>query len=296
MTAVRSTTTPEGSRRTAADRLRPAGATLVMAAALALAGCAAGGPRGAGSEGGGLGGWDALARPRPEPLEGAAGVSLGDLTFLPAAPFQSHWALPPGVAVMELVAADLLQRRDIHLVERRRFAAAAERARRGQPPLPGQPPLGTSRGADFLLTGSWVRTPEGGALDLRLVHPETGRVSEAWRTATPAAPDAAGLARAVADGLTVALSGLGHLPDWEHPARRRVDAQAGAQYRDSGVPAAALEAFVEGVAAEDRFDWDAARRGYERALREAGQGFPEPRMALERTARLRAGGSLGGSD
>jgi hypothetical protein len=56
-----------------------------------------------------------------------------------------------------------------------------------------------------------------------------------------------------------------------------------------------VEAFARGVAAEDVFDWEAARRAYQRARQLGGQGFFEPDVALARVARLRAGGTLGAS-
>lgn len=280
---------PGAGRERARVRLR----AWCAAACVAAAGCASGGGAAAVSEGAVAGGWDELATPRPAPLDGAAAVALGDFAFLPLAPFEAAGGLSPETALLELTAADLLRRRDVEFVERRRFAAAAERERRGQPPLPGQPPVGRSRQADYVLAGGWARTGGGGALDLRLVDPATGLVATAWRTETPAAPDPAGLARAVSAGVVEALRKLGRLPAWADPLQ---PAAAPATYRPGGVPAAAVVAFSEGVVAEDRFDWGAARAAYERALRAAGGDFPEARAALARAARLRAGGTLAGSD
>lgn len=278
-----------------AEHPRRAGRVLLLALlAVAPGACASAGGAASGAES--MGGWAGLVQPRPEPLDGAAAVALGDLTFLPAAPFDTPPPLTPGTAVMELLAAGLLQRRDIRFVERRRFAAAAERARTGQPAMPGQPPLGTSRSAEYVLQAVWARSGARGRLDVRLTDPASGRVVEAWRTETPASPGAVGLARAMADGLAAALHGLGRLPSWDDPVQRRVDLEAGAAYSDDGVPPGAVGAFLEGIAAEDGFEWDAARRAYERAMRAGGDAFPEARAALARAARLRAGGTLAESE
>lgn len=260
---------------------------------LAAAACASGGGGPAPSDAVEGGGWAALATPRPAALEGAAAVALGDFAFLPLAPFEVGADLTPEVALMELAAADLLRRRDVRLVERRRFAAAAEREQRGQPPLPGQPPAGRSRQADYVLAGSWARTGDGGALDVRLVDPATGLVAKAWRTGTPASPDPAGLARALSAGLVEGLRSLDRLPEWADPLQPGAGPAA---YAPSGVPSAAVAAFFEGAAAEDRFDWNGARAAYERALDAAGGTFPEARAALARAARLRQGGTLAESE
>ena len=57
----------------------------------------------------------------------------------------------------------------------------------------------------------------------------------------------------------------------------------------------AFSLFGEGLSAEERFQWLAARRAYEAAANRGGPGFGEPVEALKRTARLRAGGTLGAS-
>jgi hypothetical protein len=49
---------------------------------------------------------------------------------------------------------------------------------------------------------------------------------------------------------------------------------------------------MAGLEAEERWDWEGARRGYQAALA-AAPGFLEAEAALARAARLRNGGTLG---
>ncbi|NIP57032.1 MAG: hypothetical protein GWM92_17035 [Gemmatimonadetes bacterium] len=241
--------------------------------------------------------WDGLRRPRPEPLPGAVRVAVSDLHLLGRGRWSEEGAaVSAGVGLQELVSAGLLRRRDVHFVERRRFARAAERERRGLPRPEGAPPVGRSPGAELVLTGTWVPAgPGGGLLDLRLVEERTGEVLEAWRTPTPATADLVSLARVATGGLVAALESRGRLPAWEDPLDGDDIDPAPRAYADAGIPAEAVRAFLQGIAAEDAYRWEGARRGYGRALRVGGEAFYEPEVALARTARLRAGGTLGAS-
>ena len=53
----------------------------------------------------------------------------------------------------------------------------------------------------------------------------------------------------------------------------------------------ALQSFLRGLAAEESWDWEGARRGYQAAASDP--GFFEAPAALARAARLRLGGTLG---
>ena len=235
--------------------------------------------------------WAALLEPRPEPMQGAPRLTVGEISLAEASPWGADAAVPAALGVRELVSAGLLRRRDVHFVERRRFAAAAERERRGLPRPEGAPPVGVSPGAEFVLTGSWVAPMGPGTLELRLVDTETGESVDGWRVALSEEPDPAALARVAVGSALARLDSLAGLPAWDDP----IPAAALESPQATGVPAAAFEAFLEGVAAEDRYDWESARRAYQRAARLGGEAFFEPDVALARVARLRAGGSLAGS-
>ena len=253
-----------------------------------LSGCAAAAPAAAPrtSEDG----WSRLATPRIRPLAGAPRIAVGEIN-LTSAGWGAATPVPPSLAVQELVAAGLLRRADVHFVERRRFAAAAERERRGLPAPPGAPPLGTTPGAELVLMGSSLALGDSAYLDLRLVDPETGETRAAWRIAAAGTADPPSLARLVTGSLLANLARLERLPRWEDP----VAGAAPMRFTASGVPEAGWRAFLAGVSAEDRYDWNAARAAYERALRAAGSAFFEAEAALARAARLRAGGTLGAS-
>lgn len=231
--------------------------------------------------------WRALARARPEAMEGAPRVSVGGIEVLAEDPWDVRSPLDLSLGFTELVAAGLLERTDVRYVERRRFAEAVARERAGRPRPPGAPPAGVSPGVDLILAGSWSVLGMGQAfLDLRLNDPESGDTRRAWRVRTPADPDPVTLARLVQGALLAQLDSLGTLPV---PAPRPVEAAA------APVPLQAVEAFFGGLAAEERWRWEAARRGYQDAIRLAGGAFPEAEAALARTARLRLGGTLGES-
>ncbi len=259
-----------------------------LLASLALSGCAGGSPAPeattptptAATEAE----WRALATPRPEPRDGAARVGLATVEVLGS----PSWTLPsgvsPGLAVTELAAAALLDRRDVRFVERRRFARAAEAERRGEDRPAGAPAAGVSPGAELLAAASWVAPGTGSAyLELRLTDVASGGIVATARAETPVDADPVELGRAVVASLGEALEEAGRLPP------------GGAEGTPTaGPPPAAVQAFLEGLAAEERWAWEDARRRYQTALARA-DAFPEARAALARTARLRTGGTLGAS-
>lgn len=255
-----------------------------------LQGCVGAGPAtGAGARPARESVWEALNQPRPEPLDGAARVSVEALR-LAVDPWGLQAPVPVALGIQELASAGLLGRRDVEYVERRRFSAAAEKERRGEPRPRGAPPLGVSPGSEFILSGSWIPvSADSGSLELRLLRAETGAVAATARRGTPASPDPVALARSMVSGLLEALEGLGRLPPWPDPS----PAGASREYAATGYPLWAVTAFLRGVAAEDRYDWEGARRAYQEALDAAGPGFQEARMVLFRVARFRAGGTLG---
>src|SRR4051812_24093995 len=119
--------------------------------------------------------WQALLRPRPTARPGARRVSVGTITLSGDRPWELDAAGPAAIGLQELITADLLRREDVVLVERRRFAAAAERERRGQPAPAGAPRVGTSPGAELILTGTMTPVLGDSAyLALRLVEAESG--------------------------------------------------------------------------------------------------------------------------
>ncbi len=204
------------------------------------------------------------------------------------------WGLPQSgsaLALTELVSVDMLERRDVSFVERRRFTPAAERQRLGLPAPAGQPPVGTSAGAEWMLHITVVTNPAvPGALDLRLVHVESGANRAGWRVAVPVEADLVGLARLVVGSVMLQLNelALGVARDASAPV-------VSDTYADSAVPGGATTAFLNGVRWEDLYRWELARASYESALARANGNFREAETALRRTARLRSGGSLGGS-
>jgi len=263
-----------------------------LLASLLLAGCAAGGggagpstaaPRASEAE------WASLATPRPEPLTGAPRVSVGEIGVL-GTPSWSTSPVETGLGMSELIAAGLLRRRDVHFVERRRFAAAAEAERTGAVRPQGAPAAGTSPGAQYVLSATWAALGLDSAyVDLRLADAQSGGVVATWRGATAPDADPVAVARRVVAGALSALDGLGARPSWQDPEA----AAAPPVYRASGVSASAVSSFFEGLAAEETWSWERARMGYQAALSEGGPSFVEAAAALSRTARLRNGGTLG---
>jgi hypothetical protein len=194
------------------------------------------------------------------------------------------------LGVSELVVAGLLRRADVEFVERRRFAAAvdAERAGAGRPR--GSPAAGVSRGAELTATALWLPLSGGQAvLEIRAMNLETGAVVGSTRRTVPSDADPVGVARAIVAGVLAVLDELGRRPAWTDP----LDEAAPDAYRPSRIHGSAVEAFLAGLGAEERWNWEPARRSYESASSSA--GFFEAAQALARTARLRSGGTLGES-
>jgi hypothetical protein len=226
--------------------------------------------------------WRALRAPRPEPLAGAATVTVGDVQLLGAFPWP-HDAVPAPLALSELVTTGLLRRRDVDFVERRRFAAAAAAERAGPRPS-GQPPAGVSRSAEFQVQAVWLSTGAGSAVDVRLVRLESGEVAAGTRRALPSGTGAVRLARQIVAAATELLDEMGRLPSWTDPLGSANDVAR------LGVRPSVLDDFLRGLAAEERWRWEEARRGYQAAR--ADPSFFEAAVALARTARLRLGGTL----
>lgn len=236
--------------------------------------------------------WDALRQPRPAPMDGAVRITVSEILLLND-PWDIRSPVSTALGIQELVSAGLLRRQDVEFVERRRFSAAAEMVRQGQPLPRGAPPVGVSPGADLILAGSWAPAgPDSAYLDFRLTQAETGEVVGTFRRSTPLSADPTALARSISAGLLETLSRLGRLPSWTDPFPQG----APADFQPSGISEEAVAEFFAGIAAEDRFDWEGARRAYQGALDRGGPDFKEAAVALARVARLRAGGTLGVGD
>ncbi len=266
---------------------------LVLAALPLELACASGGaPSPAPPTGASAAEWQALYQPRPAPLAGAPRIAIGELTLGEDKPWALTASVPAAIAIAELVGTELLRREDVQFVERRRFAEAAERERRGLPRGAGAPPVGTSPGTELILAGS--QTPflfgDSAQFNLRLVDPATSAVRAAWRMSVPRGGDPVALARRLTGSLVATLDSLATLPRWVDP----VAAATPRAWSPSGVPLTAVDSYLRGVAAEDVYDWENARRAYQRAGELGGSTFFEPGVALARVARLHAGGTLGG--
>lgn len=271
-------------------------ALLSAAAALVLGACggATSGPSGTTAAPPSISeaGWRALATPRPAPLPDAPRVSVGAVEILANSDLGLTSESGPAPAVSALVVVGLLRRQDVHFVERRRFAAAAEAERRGQTRPEGAPAVGVSVQPEFILDASWASVGLDSAyLDVHLKDAQSGAVVGKHRLATPNGVDPTSLARTVVGSLLVILDDMGRRPAWNDP----LPASAPASYRPTGIPATAVDAFFGGLRAEDGWQWDRARVGYQAALKAGGPSFVEAETALARTARLRLGGTLGAS-
>lgn len=108
---------------------------------------------------------------------------------------------------------------------------------------------------------------DSAALDLRLVEAESGEIVRSWRTMTPRQADPTSLARLVVGSTIETLRELGRVPAWTDPRAAADVAPAPVTYVASMV-----------------------------SLETAGPTFLEADEALARVARLRAGGTLGGSE
>ena len=229
--------------------------------------------------------WRSLAAPRPNALPGTARVSVGDVRLIGELSWNPAARISPELAVAELVAAGLLRRRDVHFVERRRFTAAAAAERAGARPR-GAPAAGVSPGAEFIATAVWLPLAPGqNSVEIRLATP-TGAIAGSARVALRDDDDPVTIARSIVTALLAALDNVSRLPAWEDPI-----AGAGGTMTGSEVLDPALQSFLRGLAAEESWDWEGARRGYQAAASDP--GFFEAPAALARAARLRLGGTLG---
>jgi hypothetical protein len=264
-------------------------APLVAWTAASLLGACAGGPgRAAPAPAASEAEWRTLATPRPTPLPDAVRLSVADIELLGEPAIPSIGSMSARLGMTELVAAGLLRRADVRFVERRRFSAAVEAERSGGARSGGAPPAGVSPGAELTATVTWVPLGTGEAsLEVRLTESATGRVARTLRVLVPGDAEPVGLARVSVGAILGALDELGRLPAWNDP----IEATAPAEYVPSGVPSGALDDFLAGLAAEERWRWESARVAYQSAAR--APGFFEAEAALSRTARLRLGGTLG---
>ncbi|MGD8873452.1 MAG: hypothetical protein PVJ80_17900, partial [Gemmatimonadota bacterium] len=216
-------------------------------------------------------------------------VSFAGVEFASRPPWTPSAPVTTRLGLSELVVAGLLRRSDVELVERRRFAAAAEAERAGRPRSPNAPPVGVSPGAELTATAVWVPLGAGRAsIEVRLSDAGTGAVRGARRLSLPADADMVGASRAIVATILASLREMDRLPEWTDP----VPLAAPSTYRGSGIPDEAVQRFLRGLAAEEQWNWEAARRSYEAATT---PGFVEAETALARTARLRTGGTLGES-
>ena len=229
--------------------------------------------------------WRALAPPRPALLDGAPRVSVSEVEFLGAYPWTAGGTVSAALGVEELVVTNLLRRRDVRFVDRRRFSAAADAERRGVARARGQPPAGVSTSAEFAVTAVWITLGPGQeSVEVRLAGMSTGDVVGATRVSVAEGTRPVALSRAIVQGILTVLNELDRLPNWEDPLASANDGDA------DSVSDEALRDFLRGLAAEELWNWEEARRGYQAAA--ADPAFYEATAALARSARLRLGGTL----
>lgn len=235
--------------------------------------------------------WRALAAQRQAPLTGAVRISVGDVQVVGSPPWAETIPSMSPLGLSELVAAGLLRRADVQFVERRRFTAAVEAERAGAARPRGAPAAGLSVGAEYVLSGVWITTPGlPASIELRLADTQTGAVAFTWRAPVPTDVDPVGLARGIVGGLVDELSGLGRMPAWDDP----LPTSALTPAERAGVSGGGVQSFLRGLAAEELWDWESARLGYQAAIA-SDPTFFEASVALARAARLRQGGTLGES-
>jgi hypothetical protein len=234
--------------------------------------------------------WRALRASRPAPLPGALRVTVTAVDFLgpytwPAA------GISASIGVSELVSAGLMRRRDVAFVERRRFSAAAEAERRGERRQRGRPPTGVSHPVDFSVQSVWIPlSTDSASVEVRLVDMQSGQVVQSARSMIDVAPDPLILARAIVREALTLLDDQEPRPAWADPLDASpLDPTANGDGEPRVAPQA-LSSFLAGLAAEERWNWEAARRGYQAAATDA--SFHEAATLLARAARLRLGGTL----
>jgi hypothetical protein len=130
----------------------------------------------------------------------------------------------------------------------------------------------------------WVSSGGGSAVDVRLIRLESGEVVAGTRRALPEEAGAVRLGREIVALTVELLEELGRRPSWTDPKGNANDLAT------RGVGPRVLDDFLRGLAAEERWRWEEARRGYQAAS--ADPSFFEAEAALARTARLRLGGTL----
>lgn len=234
--------------------------------------------------------WRALRTEAVQPLPGAPALSVFEARIGGrwAGPGGEHGALAEGLT--ELVAAGLMRRADVDFVERRRFAPAAEAERLGSAIAARQPAPGVTRPVDYIVQVTWLPLPGGDATaEVQLVAPGSGEVVEGARTTMAASADPVFVARAVVDAALRLVDLRTTRPAWQDPLHVDGPGVANAD-GTSGVSPNAILRFLDGLAAEDRWNWEGARRGYQAAS--VDPSFHEARTLLARAARLRLGGTL----
>lgn len=231
--------------------------------------------------------WLALLAPRPTPRAEAPRIAIDRVSGADG--------ILESVGMAELVLLRFLNRTDIWVIDRRRLSLAAARTRRGLPRPPAAPALGQTPEIQFVVRAT-LGPPEAGMrpLNVRLVEAVTDRVRATWRDSVAEGASAVALARAVGTALERGLAEEGLLAGSGEEAKVT---HAGEGWSGAAIlsPEEAFRAFMEGVVAEDRYNWVAARAAYTRARTLGGPTFVEPLRALGRVARLRAGGTLGAS-
>ncbi len=232
--------------------------------------------------------WRTLAAPRTTPVLGAVRISVSEIQLGEQNPWGLETSLGTAIGLAELVAAGLLRRPDVEFVERRRFTAAVDAERLGRTRAAGAPPAGVSPGPEFLLSVTWAAFGATPAyLESRLLDPASGRIERSWRTETPLDADPVGVARAIVGGLIAELARMGRASAWADP----IASAAPAAFERTDISVAAVNAFLEGLASEEVWNWEGARVGYQTAS-VRNPGFFEAEVALARAARLRLGGTL----
>ena len=226
--------------------------------------------------------WRELRTPRPAPLPGAARVTITSVEMLGAYPWAYAGTVGADLGIAELAVAGLLRRRDVHFVERRRFATAALAERNGLPRPAGRPVVGVSVGAELSAMAVYAPlTDEFASLEVRVTDMETGVVAGTTRVTVPAEADPVVAGRALVSGVLEILDDLERLPEWDDPIANAA--------RDHRVAPEAIASFLQGLSLEEVWRWEDARRAYQSATL---SDFPEASAALARIARLRLGGTL----
>jgi hypothetical protein len=139
----------------------------------------------------------------------------------------------------------------------------------------------------MIVNAVWIAVgPATSHVDVRLADATTGAVLATARLELSGRPSPLLLARGVVAATTRALASIERLPAWTDPMR-----PSGGSTLASGISSESVAEFLRGLAAEERWAWEEARRAYQAAADQ--DAFYEAEAALARTARLRLGGTLG---